>query len=128
MIVYSSPRISAEFEILKTRRPDLWFCVHAVAGILKEKYQIDARITCIYRTDEENSALKAQSRTHVEWRAVDIGARELTTEQRKETIELLNGILSAIPGKMSFCDPRAIHGTGPHFHLQAPMTGKVVFL
>lgn len=81
-----------------------------------EMLHLASTVTSVYRTPEENRAVGGRSKTHCEWRAVDVRAsgdpvkEELVRQQMNKTWE------TGVAGMPRI--PPLDHGTGPHHHVQ----------
>ena len=98
--------------------PLLKSIVRDVATYARTRWKWEFTITSIYRTPQEDAALKA-SGIHAEWRAVDVRTRRRSEAQIADIAEYTNAKWiydRRRPGlQVCFKEP---HGSGPHVHFQ----------
>jgi len=118
-ILFPNPRILVEFGHLEG-------VLHSIFMNFIEQFWPDpdryVRVTCIYRTKEEEIAAGGKSGIHTVgpfYRAIDLGAREFTQEAVSAAAAKINVLWEYDPSRpekvVCYAEP---HGSGPHFHLQ----------
>lgn len=116
-LMFASQRLLREFGSLD---PVLY---HILWDMLDGRFPGDvARVTCIWRNQNEEQAAGGQSGIHTcgpPYRAVDIGGREFSQAQLDTLAIHMNALWKYDPARpeMVVCYVKP-HGTGAHAHLQ----------
>ena len=106
---WNNPQLNARLKII----------VAEASAYALERWKWEFTITSIYRSPEEDAALKA-SGVHSHWRAVDVRTRGRSQKAIDDVAAYANTRWIYDPKrpslKVCFTEP---HGTGPHAHFQA---------
>jgi hypothetical protein len=142
MLLYKTARIKKEWAEGMPLRP-LRFITLAAMGFSEYMWGFDTTITCIFRTEEEEVAVGAKSRTHKELRGIDFSVylyepgpdgiarpvynaagkriRLYTAAHQKALKHFVESTLSAGQTIFYIVD----HGTEAHTHGQIPRSHAV---
>lgn len=120
MISFETGTLASEWALLKVKNPLLVQIVLEGAEYAEDEHGWNPfRVTCIYRTPEEDSAAKGRHGVHCLWRAVDVGAHEVSAFMRDDVADHINKRFTYDPARpdmvVAYAEP---HGTGLHVHFQ----------
>ena len=120
---FASARARAEWQD-KRLDPLLKIIVTEVAAYARKRWKWEFTVTSIYRTPQEDAALKA-SGIHSAWRAVDVRTRARSATAVADISRYANDKWIYDPRRpllnVCFAEP---HGTGPHAHFQVHANSK----
>jgi len=126
-INFKSNRIRDEYTQLMGKNPKLFDIVTTLANHVKDKYEEDLTITCIYRSPEENEELykntpidkRPKNKPHTLWGALDIRSADFSLPEIKELENFINKRWPKLNGSKTAIY-HVVDGGAPHFHIQWP--------
>jgi hypothetical protein len=124
MILFKTDRIKQEFLKLQTLNPNLYKLIGIIGFFCEEELHKDITLTEVFRTQEEQKALYAQTpperrpafSPHMYWRAVDIRSFNFTQAEIARILALAN-CFRYVQGKpVALC--HSVTGNAMHLHFQ----------
>ena len=115
-LMFKSIREEGEWES-KRLAPLAALIVRAAAAYAEARGWL-FRVTCIYRTPQEDRELEGTG-VHVAWRAVDVRTNDVPAADVQAVTDWINARWIYDPSRpnlpVAYSKP---HGTGPHLHIQ----------
>ncbi len=117
MIQFKTPRIADEWLLLGLKNDRLKGVLLALEQFVEIEFRKDVVITCLLRTQQENSACGGIIMSpHLSWQAADLRSSIYTEAEINRMVTFLNQFTYR-DGKKTALYHRVVGGA-PHFHVQ----------
>lgn len=125
MVQFKTDRIKDEYSQLHESNNRLWQLIYTLSQFTELEFNKDVVLTCIYRTEEENNALYAETppekrpptSPHCSWKAVDLRSTIYTDTEITRMLEFLN-CFRYQGGQRKVAIYHLINGNTWHMHIQ----------